>query len=174
MRDCLAAGILLPHGYTMMDLHKMTLGAIKEARWRLTPFDERYGTTPARLAGNLPERRRVAGAIGSVQPGEQPGVVEFLEPVEAVGVGVGDIDRPVLGPVDRGLDRRGLPLGMTRADDPDHRQRDKLHAAMLPRPAPRGARVRRGHSLDHLDVYFAPVLSGLIRRDYSRQGNGSR
>jgi hypothetical protein len=42
MRDCLAAGILLPHGYTVMDLHKMTLGAIREARWRLTPFDERY------------------------------------------------------------------------------------------------------------------------------------
>jgi DNA-binding protein Fis len=42
MRDSLAAGILLPHGYTMADLHKMTLGAIKEARWRLTPFDERY------------------------------------------------------------------------------------------------------------------------------------
>jgi DNA-binding CsgD family transcriptional regulator len=37
-----ATQILLPHGYTMIDLHKMTLGAIVEARWRVTPFDERY------------------------------------------------------------------------------------------------------------------------------------
>ena len=38
----IAAQILLPHGYTMADLHKMTLGAINEARWRILPFDERY------------------------------------------------------------------------------------------------------------------------------------
>lgn len=42
MRDFFAAEVLLPHGYTMLDLHKMTLCAIKQARWRLTPFDERY------------------------------------------------------------------------------------------------------------------------------------
>jgi hypothetical protein len=37
-----AVEISLPHGYTMADLHKMTLFAIWNARWRLTPFDERY------------------------------------------------------------------------------------------------------------------------------------
>jgi hypothetical protein len=42
MRDFFTAEVLLPHGYTMLDLHKMTLCAIKQARWRLTPFDERY------------------------------------------------------------------------------------------------------------------------------------
>ncbi len=36
------ANVELRHGYTMMDLHKMTLCAIMQARWRLMPFDERY------------------------------------------------------------------------------------------------------------------------------------
>jgi hypothetical protein len=36
------ANVPLPHGYTMADLHKVTLGAIKEARWQIRPFDERY------------------------------------------------------------------------------------------------------------------------------------
>jgi DNA-binding protein Fis len=37
-----AVEISLPHGYTLADLHKITLCAIMQARWRLTPFDERY------------------------------------------------------------------------------------------------------------------------------------
>jgi hypothetical protein len=37
-----AIDVELPHGYTMDALHKMTLGAINEARWTLKPFDERY------------------------------------------------------------------------------------------------------------------------------------
>lgn len=32
----------LPHGYRMADLHKMTVGAVREERWRIISFDGCY------------------------------------------------------------------------------------------------------------------------------------
>ena len=54
--------------------------------------------------GNLPERRRVTGLGQPMQPGQQPGVVELGQPVQALPVAVVDFDGPVLGPVELRLD----------------------------------------------------------------------
>src|SRR3984957_3219261 len=80
---------------------------------------------------DLPQWCVPAAVPRAVQPAEQPGVVEVREPVQAVSVRLGDLDRAVLGSVETGLDRRALQVLVAAADHSDHRHADgQLHQVL--------------------------------------------
>src|ERR1017187_4898448 len=83
---------------------------------------------PALLAAeqvrDLAQRCVSARVARAVQPAEQPGVVKPCEAVQAIPVRLGDLDGAVLGAVETGLDRRGLQLLVTAADNSDNGHTD--------------------------------------------------
>ena len=66
---------------------------------------------------NLPERRVAAGLGQLVQPGQQPGIVEACQPIQPVPVAAVDLDGPVLGAVESGLDGCFRKVGVAGPDD---------------------------------------------------------
>jgi hypothetical protein len=52
-----------------------------------------------------------------VQPGQQPGIVEAGQPIQPVPVAAVDLDGPVLGAVEPGLDRCFRKVGVGGPDD---------------------------------------------------------
>lgn len=60
---------------------------------------------------DVPERRAAARLSQFVEPGQQPGVVELCQAVQALLVAVGDFDDPESGAIEPGLDRRSLQFG---------------------------------------------------------------
>src|SRR6516162_7074647 len=109
---------------------------------------------------NLAEPGVVTRPGQLVQPGHQPGVVELGQAVQPAGVAVGDFDGSALGAIESRVDRRGLQLGVPRADDAYDGQRDiEVHAAMVPvvHPAPIPLITRPGWS-------GPPRAAGIVAR----------
>lgn len=81
---------------------------------------------------NLPERRVAAGLGQLVQPGQQPGIVKAVQSSQPVPVAAVDLDGPVLGAVEPGLDRCSRKVGVGGADNTYYLHGDgRVHGTRL-------------------------------------------